>query len=299
MEAFIGVADFQSFTRAAKHLYLSQPAISFQIKALEEELNVTLFQRNEKRITLTEAGQLLYPEAKKMLSNYNNIKSGLDALRGLKTGHLLIGASTIPGEYLLPRLIGQFRKKYPGVVVTLRIAGSGDVINWIKEREIDLGVVGKAQKTGNLFFSEWIEDELVLIAPPGHRWSGSWININDLKTEKIIMREEGSGTRNAMLKILQKHGVGVEDLNIDMELGSSRSVISAVQSGIGVGFVSLWAAADALEGGKVGKVGLQGVVMLRKFYLVRYQQEIANYAAEAFEKLLLTDNLKCGSIVRL
>jgi DNA-binding transcriptional LysR family regulator len=291
LEAFIWVAELQSFTRAARHLYMSQPAISFQIKALEEELEVTLFQRSEKRVSLTQAGRLLYPEAKKMLAHYNNIKAGLDALRGLKAGHLLIGASTIPGEYLLPGYLGMFRQQYPGVRVNLRVAGSGDVIRWVQEREIDLGVVGAIQNADNVQFNEWIKDELVLIVPPGHRWNGSWIDVSDLMDEKFILREEGSGTRKSMLEILERHGLNIEKLNVNMELGSTRSVISAVQAGMGIGFVSRWAVADALEVGKVGKANLCNVNLTRSFYLARYHPGIANYAAEAFEKMLLQSKI--------
>lgn len=290
LEAFIQVAELHSFTRAARHLYMSQPAISFQIKALEEELEVTLFQRTEKKVSLTQAGRLLYPEAKKMLAHYNNIKAGLDALRGLKSGHLLIGASTIPGEYLLPGYLGLFRQRYPGVQVNLRVAGSGDVVRWVQEREIDLGVVGAIQNVENLVFNEWIKDELVLIVPPGHRWDGSWVNMADLVEEKFIMREEGSGTRKSMLEILERYGLGVDKLDVNMELGSTRAVISAVQAGMGIGFVSRWAVADVLEVGKVGKANLLDVDLTRSFYLVRYQTGIVNFAAETFEKMLLLTN---------
>jgi DNA-binding transcriptional LysR family regulator len=142
LEAFIWVAELQSFTKASRQLFMSQPAVSFQIKALEEDLQVTLFQRGDKKVILTEAGRLLYPEAKQMIRHYNRIKAGLDDLKGLKTGHLVVGASTIPGEYLLPVLIGGFKEKYPGIKITLKVAGSGQVGRWVREREIDFGITG-------------------------------------------------------------------------------------------------------------------------------------------------------------
>jgi len=114
LEAFLWVAELQSFTKAARQLYISQPAISFQIKALEEDLQAPLFQRGDKKVMLTEAGRVLYPEAKKMLRHYQKIKEGLEDLKGLKTGHLMVGASTIPGEYILPLLIGGFKKNTRG-----------------------------------------------------------------------------------------------------------------------------------------------------------------------------------------
>ncbi|WP_347490968.1 selenium metabolism-associated LysR family transcriptional regulator [Desulfoscipio sp. XC116] len=293
LEAFVRVAELQSFTRAAGQLYMSQPAVSFQIKALEEDLSVTLFQRSERKVTLTEAGRLLYPEAKQMLGHYDKIRAGLDALRGLKSGHMVIGASTIPGEYLLPGIIGLFRIKYPGVRVSLRIAGSGDVLKWVRERDIDLGVVGAINQQDNLQFKKWLDDELVLIVPPGHRWLGKTISIFELVDEKLILREEGSGTRKSMFDILVKQGVDIGNLKVEMELGSTRSVISAVQAGMGVAFVSRWAAADVIEAGRVGETNLYGTSMIRSFYMVRFYPGMANYAADTFVAMLKGYNENC------
>jgi len=286
LEAFVRVAELQSFTGAARQLYMSQPAVSFQIKALEDDLSVILFQRSERKVSLTEAGRLLYPEAKQMLGHYDKIRAGLDALRGLKAGHMVIGASTIPGEYLLPGVIGSYRIKYPGVRVSLRIAGSGDVLKLVQERDIDLGVVGAIGQQDNLQFEKWLDDELVIVVPPDHRWSGKTIDITELVGEKLILREEGSGTRKSMLNILDKQDLSIDDLKVEMELGSTRSVISAVQAGMGIAFVSSWAAADIIEAGKVGKTKLQSINMTRSFYLTRFHPGVANYAADAFVAML-------------
>lgn len=282
LEAFVRVAEMQSFTRAAKQMYMSQPAISFQIKALEEHLQVSLFRRDEKKVLLTEAGRLLLPEARQMLGHYKKIKAGLESLQGLETGRLSVGAGTIPGEYLLPTFIGRFRKAHPGVKVKMRIAGSGDVINWIKEREIDLGVVGSAAEGDNLELVPWLDDELVLVVPAGHRWADKLIDIADLTGEKYILREEGSGTRRSMARILGQSGLALEELEVEMELGSTRAVLGAVQAGLGVGFISRWAACEALAAGKIGAAKIDGVNMNRKLFIVRYIPGISNYAADAF-----------------
>lgn len=276
----------QSFTGAAKQMFMSQPAISFQIKALEDDLQVALFRRDEKKVVLTEAGRLLLPEARQLLGHYNKIRAGLDSLRGLETGRISVGAGTIPGEYLLPISIGIFRAKYPGIKVKLRIAGSGDVIKWIKEREVDLGVLGSPVVDDNLELVPWLDDELVLILPANHRWAGKLIDIAELAGEKYIMREEGSGTRRSIEEILEKNSFSMEKLEVEMELGSTRAVISAVQAGLGLGFVSRWAAAETLAAGKISAAIINGINMNRKLFLVRYTPAIANYAADAFFNFL-------------
>lgn len=201
LEAFLWVAELQSFTKAAKQLYMSQPAVSFQIKALEEDLEADLFQRGDKKVILTEAGRLLYPEAKKMLRHYHKIKSGLDDLKGLKTGHLTVGASTIPGEYILPLLIGDFKEAYPGIQITLKVSGSGQVTRWLREREIDLGITGVPVEGDGMECSPWMQDEMVLIVPRNHPWTKSGIiDISELKTAVMILREQGSGTRRTLEK---------------------------------------------------------------------------------------------------
>ncbi|MCL2337115.1 MAG: selenium metabolism-associated LysR family transcriptional regulator [Firmicutes bacterium] len=290
LEAFVRIAEMQSFTRAARQMYMSQPAISFQIKALEDHLQVLLFKRDEKKVLLTEAGRLLLPEAKQMLGHYKKIKAGLASLKGLEIGRLSVGAGTIPGEYLLPALIGRFRKLHPGVKVKMRIAGSGEVISWLKEREIDLGVVGSAVEDDNLEVVPWLEDELLLAVPAGHGWAGKLIDIADLPAEKYILREEGSGTRRSIAGILAKAGFVLEQCAAEMELGSTRAVLSAVQAGLGVGFISRWAADEALAAGKISAAKISGVSMHRQLFIVRYIPGLSNYAADAFFAFLKETN---------
>lgn len=277
----------QSFTRAAKQMYMSQPAVSFQIKALEENLGVTLFVRDEKKVFLTDAGRLLYPEAKRMLGQYDKIKTGLESLRGLKSGQLTVGAGTIPGEYLMPVHIGMFRKKHPGIKIKLRISGSGDVLRWVRDREIDIAVVGSPTGDASLEQVPWLDDELVLIVPAEHRFAGKEIDIGELAGEKFVLREEGSGTRRSIAGLLEEHGYSLELFEIEMELGSTRAVIGAVQAGLGIGFVSRLAAAEAIQLGKVGEARLKNLDLGRKLYIVRYQPGITSYAADAFYKFLL------------
>lgn len=285
LEAFIWVTELQSFTKAARQLFMSQPAVSFQIKALEEELEVTLFNRGDKRMILTDAGQLLYPEAKQMLKHYQKIKNGLDDLRGLKTGHLVIGAGTIPGEYLLPLFIGEFKKRYPGINISLKVSGSGQVERWVRERETDLGVTGMPIEDENIECTPWLQDQLILITPPAHPWLKSEpIQISDLLGETVILREQGSGTRKTIEQKLAEHHLG--KIPVAMELGSTRAVITAVEAGLGVSIVSSYAVRESLALGRVMKVNVDGFDLRRFLYQIRYKQSLGGFAVEAFTDLI-------------
>jgi DNA-binding transcriptional LysR family regulator len=283
LEAFIWVAELQSFTRASRQLFMSQPAVSFQIKALEEDLQVSLFQRGDKKVILTEAGRLLYPEAKQMIRHYSRIKAGLDDLKGLKTGHLVIGASTIPGEYILPILIGGFKEKYPGIIITLKVAGSGQVGRWVREREIDFGITGAPIDWEGTECVSWLKDQLVLIVPPAHPWAKlDEVNLEDLKNETMILREKGSGTRRTLEQKLAEHNISLEKLPHSMELGSTRAVITAVEANLGASIVSKYAVSEAISLGKVKEVKLIGIDLSRYLYQIRHSQGMGGFALEAF-----------------
>ncbi len=283
LEAFIWVAELQSFTKASRQLFMSQPAVSFQIKALEEDLQVSLFQRGDKKVMLTEAGRLLYPEAKQMIRHYNRIKAGLEDLKGLKTGHLVIGASTIPGEYILPILIGGFKKKYPGIIITLKVAGSGQVGRWVREREIDFGITGAPIDWEGTECVSWLKDQLVLIVPPAHPWAElNEVNLDNLKNETMILRERGSGTRRTLEQKLAEHNISLEKLPHSMELGSTRAVITAVEANLGASIVSKYAVSEAISLGKVKEVKLVGIDLSRYLYQIRHSQGMGGFALEAF-----------------
>ncbi len=283
LEAFLWVAELQSFTKAARQLYMSQPAVSFQIKSLEEVLNVSLFQRGEKKITLTEAGRIIYPEAKKLLIHYQNIKYSIDELKGLKTGCLSVGASTIPGEYIIPLFIGAFRQIFPGIQVKLKVAGSGEVTRWVLDREVDLGVAGVAVASEELECIPWIVDRMVIITPPDHYLAEyEEIDYREILKEKFILREPGSGTRRVFEKKLEDRDIDPGAIDVAMELGSTRAVITAVQAGLGIGVVSGWAAGEPLQTNKVRQISLSGLDLNRYLYIIRYKNWSGNYASDSF-----------------
>lgn len=290
LEAFVRVAELQSFTRAAQQLFMSQPAISFQIKSLEESLGTTLFYRSEKKVELTEAGRLFYPEARQILQHYYRIRETLEELKGLKRGHLYLGASTIPGEYLLPLYIGRFHELYPGVEVSLRIAGSREVARWVREREVDLGVTGAIIEEQEVEYTPWHDDCLVLIVGPEHRFRGrEEVELDEMLGEPLILREPGSGTRRTLEAQIAAAGCSLEKARVVMELGSTRAVITAVQAGLGISLVSALAAAEPIALGNVHRVGVRGINLCRKLYLVRPSTWPRSHAAAAFYEFLLAD----------
>lgn len=293
LEAFLWVVELQSFTRAARHLFMSQPAVSFQIKALEDSLGVPLFKRGDKKIILTDAGQLLYSEAKHMLRHYYRIKSSLEELKGLKTGYLTIGASTIPGEYLLPFFIGSFWKKYPGIRVTLRVADSKEVVRMVRDRDVDLGITGAMIRGEGLDYKPWLDDQLVFIVHPDHRWAQrDAVKIEELQEEPVILREPGSGTRQVLEEKLEQAGLSLSQLQVSMELGSTRAIIAGVEAGLGVGVVSRLAIRESLALKKIKVVNVTGVELNRKLYLLRHTRETESFAASAFvEHITETENV--------
>ena len=292
LETFLRVVEWQSFTKAAQHLYLSQPTISLQIKALEKELQVILFQRNEKKVTLTEAGRLFYPEVKQILHHYYNIQAGLEDLKELKTGRLMIGASTIPGEYLLPQIIGDFHHKYPGIKINLRISDSASIGAKVRHKEIDVGIVGLPFTEDDIVCTPWIKDYLVLIVPPQHKWAQlKSINLKELRKEPIIIREPGSGTRRTIELLLEKKGVSFKDLKVTMELGSTRAIITAVLSGTGISIVSFFAAHDLVGLNKLSLISFKDVDFKRYLYIIHPKKWWGNFAAKAFFSFLKTKNI--------
>lgn len=283
LEAFLWVSDLKSFTGAARQLFMSQPAVSFQIKSLEDELQVSLFQRSEKKVVLTEAGRLLYPEVKEILRHYHKAVEDLDSLKGLKSGRLNIGASIIPGEYILPLFLGGFNRSYPGIKISLRVGGSGNVVNWVHDKQVALGVTGTMVEGKGLECIPWIDDELVLIGPAVDRQFDKEVDTEKLKDCPLILREAGSGTRKTIENRLQTKGLSLEQCRVVMELGSTRAVITAVQAGLGLSFVSRWAVHELLRLGSIKVIDVPELDLRRKLYLVRNTQALGGgFAATAF-----------------
>jgi len=238
LQVFHTVARLLSFTKAAESLHMTQPAVTFQVRQLEEYFNTRLFDRTHNRISLTEAGQRVYEYADKIFDLYGQMENTVREMTGEVSGSLTIGASTTIAEYMLPALLGDFRARYPEVTIHLKVSNTDGIVSMVENNTIDLGVVEAPVSNKNLVVDECRRDQLVAILPPGHaRATEKVLKLTELMDYPYICREEGSGTREVIAEYIHKLGVN-PGLNVVMELGSPEAVKGAVEAGMGISVVS-------------------------------------------------------------
>ncbi|MDX1795109.1 MAG: LysR family transcriptional regulator [Hydrogenovibrio sp.] len=239
LQVFYTVAKVLSFTKAAETLHMTQPAVTFQVKQLEEFFNTRLFDRTHNKISLTEAGKVVYDYSEKILDHYEKMNSEVRELTGEVTGSLLIGASTTIAEYMLPNLLGAFKKQFEDVNIRLQVGNTDAIVAMVENNMIDLGVVEAPVYNKNLEVEVCRLDEMVLIVPIGHPLSNrDKISVEDMRKYRYISREEGSGSRSVIDTYIREQGLSYSDLNVVMELGSPEAVKMAVESDVGVAIVS-------------------------------------------------------------
>jgi DNA-binding transcriptional LysR family regulator len=268
---FRAVAEQLSFRKAAEELYLTQPAVSLQIKALEEDIGVQLFDRTGVQIALTAAGGILLRYCEEVRKLLIQTEREIAALRGEHAGHLALGASTTIAQYVLPRLLGEFRREYPGVHLTLISGNTEHIVEAVEKQKIALGFIEGPARSREVKTRPFLEDELVLIASMAHEWAERIsVCCSEIASGPLLMRERGSGTRQVIETALEGQGVKRSSLQIVMELDSTEAIKSAVETGLGVGFVSMWAIAkDRRLGSNFKIVEIAGLDIKREF-LVAY-----------------------------
>jgi DNA-binding transcriptional LysR family regulator len=284
LEVFLAVAREKSFSLAAKKIRSSQPTLSEHVSELETELGKQLFFRRGRRrvVTVTEAGRVFAEFAERAISSIEDGRQALADLDGLTHGSLLIGASTTPGLYVLPRIIAAFRTKYPGVDVKLQIANSQSIEGRVRERELDLGIVGgHALRPGEECLTAGIRDELVLIVAPAHAWSRRRdVTPESLADEPLLVREEGSATRSVTERALQR-----VKFRVAMELDHTEAIKQSVMAGLGVAFVSLYAVQGEIAAGRLRALRLRGVRIQRHFHIIHHEARRVTASARAFMEL--------------
>ena len=279
LQVFHAVAKHLSFTKAAETLFMTQPAVTFQIKQLEEQLGTRLFDRAQGRIALTPSGQLALDYAERILALSAELETRLKEASGQAAGPLLIGASMTIGEYVLPQLIGKFKARFPAVVPTLFVGNSEAVQERVAERTLDLGFIESGAPLSSLQSEVCCEDELQVVCAPSHPLAGEACALPAVLTQHpYISREAGSGTRAVVDRYLQQAGVSPESMNVVVELGSPEALKGLVATGLGFTIMSRVIAAKELQLGQLVQVPLRPPLM-RNFSVV--------YARERFHSRLV------------
>jgi DNA-binding transcriptional LysR family regulator len=266
LKVFRAVAEQLNFRKAAEQLFLTQPAVTLQIKALESDLGVRVFDRTGGKITLTRQGLVLLQYANKLAKLASEAEGQLGCCEGGVSGELALGASTTIAQYVLPRLLGAFQDEYPKIQFSLHSGNTSEVVRRLLEGEVALGLIEGPARERGVRTEPFMEDELILIVPPSFD-SGRLSPAQFLATD-LLMREQGSGSRRVVELALEKAGFKLKAFNKVMELDSTEAIKSAVEAGLGIGFVSRWAIAKELELGTLKVEEVRGVRAARHFTLI-------------------------------
>lgn len=272
LQAFAKVYDLRSFSKAGEEMLLSQPTISAHVMALEEELGTQLFDRLGRTILPTQAGNVLYRYCTAIFSQLDHARADILALSKRVAGELIIGGSTIPAQYIIPRLVARFVGNYPEVRIEVRGGDTSEIIAMVAEGTVHVGIVGAPASQAELVSRPILQDELVLIAPAALAASGA--ATADLKARLLgvpwVMREPGSGTQAALEQALARVDIDVRDLRVMLQVHSSVAILECVEAGLGVAAISRMAAANYLERGGVAILPTEGLAMRRDFYVVQH-----------------------------
>jgi DNA-binding transcriptional LysR family regulator len=283
LKVFYSVAKLLSFTKAAEALHMTQPAVTFQIRQLEDHFNTRLFDRTHNRVSLTEAGKKVYEYARRIFELYDEMENSVREITGEISGALTLGASTTIAEYMLPVLLGDFKAKYPDINLRLRVSNTEGIVSMVEHNVIDLGVVEGSVNNKNLVVETCRMDQLVAIVPTEHSLARHGrIKAKELLGYPFICREEGSGTREVINAYLAEQGVSDHDMEICLELGSPEAIKGAVETGMGVSITSRATLAKELKLGTLVAVDLDPPLE-RPFSLVRQRHK---FRMRAMEELL-------------
>lgn len=291
LEVFSKVVELGSVSRAAEAVRLTQSSVSERIATLEQAIGARLFDRVARKMVPTATGRLLHEHARRHLALKEETRQALRQHLGLISGSLTIGGSTIPGEYILPRLIAVFRREHPAVTISLSIQDSAQVAADVAAGLLELGVTGTLSNLKGLEHDKLWDDEMVVIVPPGHPWvTLKAVEPQQLLSEPFVLREAGSGTRTQMERQLaQALKARQVELRVAAELGSSAAVKTAVAAGLGVSVISARAVEGEAAQGSLAVVPLKGLSLPRSFYLVRDARRSLAPVAAAFRETLLAD----------
>jgi DNA-binding transcriptional LysR family regulator len=271
LRIFLSVFKNRGFSKASMELHLSQPTISEHIKTLERELNCTLFERIGKKIIPTREADVLYNHATELVEKAESVKGVLGRLKKEVAGELIVGASTIPGTYLLPELMADFKRKHPGVSFQVRVGDSQEIVQQVLSHHVLLGIVGSKIADTQITYTPFLEDELIIVAAPSFIKS-SRISPKDLCRYPMVLREEGSGTRREAEKLLEAQGVSCGSVTVAGVFGSTDAVKQAAKAGLGLTIVSRFSVTEELKHKILKEVKLDAPPMKRMFYIATHKK---------------------------
>lgn len=288
LQVFHTVARLLSFTKAAETLHMTQPAVTFQVRQLEEFFNTRLFDRTHNRITLTAAGERVFEYAERIIGLYNEMNIRVRDITGDVSGVLIIGASTTIAEYVLPALLGEFQARHPEVRIRLSVSNSLGIVHMVESNTVDIGIVESQVANKNLAVEVCWQDQLVFICRPDHPLAqAAEVPVRQLLELPFLAREEGSGTREVISDYLVHNGVQWHDLNLSMEFGSPESVKSSVEAGLGISIVSKATVTKELRLGTLVALPLNPPIE-RPFSFVYQRQKFRLRAVEEFMRFAYT-----------
>jgi DNA-binding transcriptional LysR family regulator len=286
MQCFSAVARNLSYTRAAEELHLTQPAVSMQVRQLEQQAGLPLTEQFGKRIHLTEAGEEVFRYARSILQQIDELDDVLGRLKGRSGGHLKIAAIS-SANYFAPRLLGTFRERFPDIDVSMDVVNQTEVLRRVLDNEVDMAIMGQPPKDSQVVAIPFMDNPLIIVAPPEHKLARrKRIQLKELEKEEFLIRETGSGTRGAMERFFRQHGL---KLRKGMGMGSLSSIKQGVQANLGLALLQRDAVQVELQLGKLVELKVKGLPIWRKWFVVLHKGKRLSVAAEEFRALLIEE----------
>ncbi|WP_289019773.1 selenium metabolism-associated LysR family transcriptional regulator [Desulfobacter postgatei] len=283
LHIFVSVVEQKSFSRASEQIHLSQPTVSTHIKELEGHFQCRLLDRLGKVTEPTRAGEILYDYAKRMLALKQETQSAMLDFLGHTKGQLIIGGSSIPAGYILPRMLGAFKADFPDVSILLTVGDTGQIIRAVKDGELELGVVGAKTSDPDIVQEKLVEDEMKLVVPAGHEWADRIsVTCKALLSQPLIAREQGSGTWKTVLASMEKAGIDLSRLEPAVTMGNSVSVIQGILNNVGISILSTIAVAEELARGRLHALSIEDLDLSRHFYLTLSRKRTRSPICEKF-----------------
>jgi DNA-binding transcriptional LysR family regulator len=284
LESFVRIIELRSFTKAAEELGLTQPTVSKQIVDLEQFFQVRLIDRTKRSLALTRAGEILFKHAKDFISLKRETIDAMASFRGVKSGSLRLGASSIPGVYILPPILKAFKGRFGGVDLTLVLSDSQNIADRVENGDVDIGFVGSREETKRIAYKQFLEDSIIFIAPLDFP---ELIDIHDIARYPLLVREPGSGTRKCFETALLKRHLKPEDLHVVGELGDTEAIKAAVREGMGISYISNRAVREELSRGLLKVLSVKGFPgVKRSFYIITKKGKSTSPQTEALLRII-------------